>query len=116
MPASATSAASGAGTRHGAHAGAERARAAAGASSAATGTSVNAGIAVPARAIGEALRHRAGEEVEGRRRAGAEGGEVVAREDAEHLEHDAAGARRREGDDPAAAEAGRRAACATRGR
>src|SRR5439155_1302204 len=64
-------------------------------------------IAVPARAIREALRHDAGQEMERRGRAPAEGGEVVAREEPEHLEQHAARAGRREGHDPPAAERAR---------
>src|SRR2546426_6011754 len=57
-------------------------------------------VAVPPCAIGEGLRHGAGQEVERRRRRAAKGGEVVAREEPEHLEQHAARARRREGHDP----------------
>ena len=62
------------------------------------------GITVPAGAIRERLGHRGGEEMEGGRAAGPEGGKIVSPEQAEHLEHHAARSGRREGDDSVAPE------------
>src|SRR5206468_10978601 len=65
------------------------------------------GVAVPPGAIGEALGHAAGEEMQEGRAPGAERREIVAREDAEHLEQHAARPGWWKGDDAVSVERSR---------